>query len=163
MLCGADYEAVTTTDTDRSTPREVFERGLDLLRAADMPGFLDLFAPDAEMEFPFAVGSAPRRVRGAAELHDYLIDYPQRLAIREYPALAVHETGDPEQIIVELTARGTTVRTGDTYELSYIAVIRTRRGKIVAWRDYWNPVAAAVATATLPDLLAELARAEDAA
>lgn len=156
----ANLEAVTTTDTDRRSPRELFEHGLDLLLAADMPSFLDLFAADAELEFPFATAGAPERVHGQAALHDYLIDYPQRLAIREFPAVAVHETTDPEVIVAEFTARGTTVRTGATYELSYIAVIRARHDKIVAWRDYWSPVAAAVATGTLPELLTELGRAE---
>ncbi|WP_040793422.1 nuclear transport factor 2 family protein [Nocardia paucivorans] len=151
---------MTTTDTDRRTPRELFERGLDLLLAADMQSFLELFAADAELEFPFAAAGAPARLHGQAELHDYLIDYPQRLAIHEFPAVAVHETTDPELIIVEFTARGTTVRTGAAYELSYIAVIRARHGKIVAWRDYWSPVAAAVATGTLPELLTELERTE---
>ncbi|WP_281032253.1 hypothetical protein [Nocardia paucivorans] len=39
---------MTPTDTDRRTPRELFERGLDLLLAAD-----------AELEFPFATAGAP--------------------------------------------------------------------------------------------------------
>lgn len=151
---------MTTTDTNLRTPRELFERGLELLLAADMPSFLELFADDAGLEFPFATAGAPRRVRGQAQLHDYLIDYPRHLAIHEFPSVVVHETADPEVIVVEFTARGTTVRTGAGYELSYVAVLRVRDDKIVTWRDYWSPVAGAVATATLPELLAALSRTE---
>ncbi|QIS16264.1 nuclear transport factor 2 family protein [Nocardia arthritidis] len=133
--------------------RELFERGLNLLLAKDMRRFVELFAVDAELELPFAVAGTPGRLRGRAQLHDYLADYPERLDIHEFPAVVVHETTDPATIIVEFTASGTTVRTGERYELAYIAVIRARDGAIVGWRDYWSPVAGAIATGTLPELL----------
>ncbi|RDI54119.1 nuclear transport factor 2 family protein [Nocardia mexicana] len=145
-----------TPNRSERSPRELFEHGLDLLLAKDMRGFVDLFAVDAEFELPFATAGTPGRLHGRDQLRDYLADYPERLDIHGFPSVVVHETADPTTIVVEFTARGTTVRTGAGYELSYIAVIRARGGEIAGWRDYWSPVAGAVATGTLPELLAAL-------
>lgn len=138
------------------TPRAVFEHALELLLAKEMDRFVDLFAEDAHLELPFAVPGGLRRLDGRERLRDYLADYPQRLDIAAFPVADIHETGDPEVVIAELTARGTTVRTGAAYELSYVAVIRVHDGRIAAYRDYWSPVAGAIATGTLPELLTEL-------
>lgn len=51
----------------------------------------------------------------------------------------VHETTDPEVIIVEFGLDGEIVSTGETYQLSYIQVVRVRNGRIVWMRDYMDP------------------------
>lgn len=147
---------MTSSELVPRGPRALFEHGLELLQTKQMDRFVDLFAIDAEFELPFAAAGAPNSLHGRAQLRDYLADYPQRLDIREFPAITVHETTDQETIIVEFTVRGITVRTGEHYELTYIAVIRARDGEIIGWRDYWSPVSVAVAAGELPDLLAAL-------
>lgn len=122
---------------------EIFDRALKLLLDKDMNGFTDLFAVDATVEFPFAEGSSPRSLSGREELRAYLAGYPDLVDIKEFPSVVVHETGDPEVIIAEFTARGVAVRSGRPYEVDYIAVIRVRHGEIVSYRDYWNPLAMA--------------------
>lgn len=143
--------------TDAPTPRELFAHALKLLLAKQMDQFVDLFAEDAVFELPFAAPGTPRRMDGREALREYLDGYPDRLDIADFPAVLIHETADPETIVVEMTARGTTVRTGGAYELSYVAVISIRDGRIQSYRDYWSPVAGAIATATLPDLVDALA------
>ena len=59
---------------------------------------------------------------------------------------AVHETTDPEVIIVETTTSGRVVETGRRFELPAIAVLRIHGGEIVSYRDYVNPLAAAIAS-----------------
>jgi hypothetical protein len=125
------------------SPTELIRRALDLLLSKDMAGFLGLFADDAVLEFPFAEPPQPARVVGREALTAYLDGYPERLDIREFPVVVLHQTVDPAVAIVEFTAKGVTVSTGEPYELSYVAVITVRDDLIVTYRDYWSPVAAA--------------------
>jgi ketosteroid isomerase-like protein len=53
----------------------------------------------------------------------------------------VHETADPAVIVTEFTASGVVVATGRPYQLRYIAVLTIRDGRIMHYRDYWNPLA----------------------
>ncbi|MET8258858.1 nuclear transport factor 2 family protein [Micromonospora sp. NPDC005553] len=124
------------------TPTAVFHRGMELLLARDMAGFIALFAEDAVLELPFAPPGQPRRVAGRAELHDYLINYPDLLDVREIRDRTVHETTNPEVIVVEFVATGLVVATGRPYEVRYIAVLTIRDGQLVHYRDYWDPIAA---------------------
>ena len=54
--------------------------------------------------------------------------------------LVVHETTDPELVILEFDGHGRSVKTGEPYEQRYVSVIRARGGKIVHFKDYWNPI-----------------------
>ncbi|WP_269086693.1 nuclear transport factor 2 family protein [Actinosynnema sp. ALI-1.44] len=137
-------------------PEETFRRLLDLLLAKDMAAVADLWAEDGTAEFPFAVGSSPRRLTGREEVRAYLADYPELVDVREIPAVTVHHTGKPDTVVVEFTANGRTVRTGEPYQLDYIAVITVQDGLITHYRDYWNPLAAATAAGRLPELLDSL-------
>lgn len=122
------------------TPTRVLHRGLDLLLAKDMPGFIGLYADDAVMEFPFAPPGAPTRLEGRAQVHDYLIDYPRHVDIHEIGEVNVMQTDDPEVIVAEFAARGVMVETEKPYLAKYIAVLTIRDGQIQRYRDYWNPM-----------------------
>ncbi|WP_043632300.1 nuclear transport factor 2 family protein [Nonomuraea candida] len=143
------------------TPEETFRRLLDLLLAKDMDAIADLFAQDGTAEFPFAEGSSPTRLTGREAVRAYLAGYPERMDVRAIPSVTVHHTRRPDTIVVEFTAEGRTVRTGEPYRLDYVTVIATRDGLITHYRDYWNPLAAAAAGGGLPELLGEL-RTQDA-
>lgn len=142
------------------TPEETFRRLLDLLRAKDMNALADLWAPDGTAEFPFAVGASPRRLDGREAVREYLAGYPDLVDVREIPALTVHRTDRPDTVVVEFTAHGRTVATGEPYRLDYVTVVTTHDGLITRYRDYWNPLAVASAAGTLPALLGSL-RTED--
>ncbi|TQM36768.1 nuclear transport factor 2 family protein [Pseudonocardia cypriaca] len=138
------------------TSEETFRLLLDLLLKKDMDAVADLWAEDGTAEFPFAEGTAPRRLAGREAVRDYLAGYPDLMDVHSVPVVTVHHTRQPDTVIVEFTAHGRTVRTGEPYRLDYIAVITVRNGQIVHYRDYWNPLAAASAAGTLPDLLGSL-------
>ncbi len=136
------------------TPEETFRHLLDLLLAKDMDAVADLWAEHGTVEFPFAAGASPRRLVGREAVRDYLAGYPDLMDVQEVSAGTVHHTERPDTIVVEFTAHGRTVRTGEPYRLDYITVITTEDGLITRCRDYWNPLAAASAAGTLPELLA---------
>ena len=115
-------------------------RALQLLLDKDMAGFAGLWAVDGVMEFPFAPPGSPARLEGRAAIEEYLRDYPKMLDIQGFPKQVVHQSTDPDVVVVEFDAEGVVVATGKPYRFSYIAVITTRDGEIVNYRDYWNPL-----------------------
>lgn len=121
-------------------PVEVFHRGVGLLLAKDMAGFIDLYADNAIMEFPFAPPGWPGRLEGRAAVHEYLIDYPDWLDLRDITNMTVHRTDDPQVIIAEFSAEGFVVATGKPYEAHYIVVLTIQDGRIAHYRDYWSPL-----------------------
>jgi ketosteroid isomerase-like protein len=54
--------------------------------------------------------------------------------------VVVHETADPEVVIVEFEAHGRAVKVDEPYDQRYISVIRTRNGRMIHYKDYWNPI-----------------------
>ncbi|MBM7075048.1 nuclear transport factor 2 family protein [Micromonospora sp. MMS20-R1-14] len=107
-----------------------------------MPGVIALFADDGVMGFPFAPAGQPSRITGRAAVHDYLIDYPAILDVREITEVTVHETTDPAVLVADFTAGSVVVASDRPYRLRYVAVPTIPDGHIVHYRDYWNPQAA---------------------
>ena len=138
------------------TSEETFRRLLELLLAKDMDAVADLWAEDGTAEFPFAEGASPRRLTGRESVRGYLAGYPDMMDVQAIPTLTVRHTDQPDTIVVEFTADGRTVATDEPYQLDYITVLTTHEGLITRYRDYWNPVAAASASGTLPELLGSL-------
>lgn len=128
---------------------EVFQRMLDLLLDKDMDGVADLWAPEGVAEFPFATAGAPTRLVGREAVRDYLSGYPELYDVTGFPSVMSHRTRDPATAVVEFTAVGRTVATGNPYEMSYVVILTVREGRIVAYRDYWSPVQAARARGDL--------------
>ncbi|PTA47925.1 nuclear transport factor 2 family protein [Micromonospora sp. RP3T] len=136
------------------TSREVVERILRAGREADTESFVDLMAPDGYIEWPFRPPGAPARVQGRSEIRRFLTETAGGLvAFDEYRNVMVHETTDPEVIIVEYDVRGRVLASGAPFRQRVIAVFRVRDGQIVSYRDYLDPLPVAEA-------LADAARAE---
>lgn len=51
----------------------------------------------------------------------------------------LHQTQDPEVVIVEMRAKGTVTTTGRSFTATSIQVLRIRDGQIVLFRDFANP------------------------
>jgi ketosteroid isomerase-like protein len=102
--------------------------------------FVDMMAEDFVMEFPFARPGMQTRIEGRAAVLAYLVTVSQGVSIDGVSNVVVHDTTDPDVVIVEFDGHGRAVKTGEPYEQRYISVIRTRDGRIVHYKDYWNPI-----------------------
>src|SRR5471030_2690746 len=102
--------------------------------------FFDLMAEDLVMEFPYARPGMPTRVEGRAAVLAHLVKVGDGVSVDSASNLAVHETTDPEVVILEFDGHGRALKTGEPYEQRYISVIRARGGKILHFKDYWNPI-----------------------
>ncbi|WP_052865418.1 nuclear transport factor 2 family protein [Streptomyces niger] len=124
-----------------TAPEELFRHGLRLLLDKDIPGWVGLWAEDGVMEFPFAPDGWPRRLEGRDAVAAYMRGYPDHIDLHDIPELRIHRTEDPETIVAEMRGVGRLVRTGAPYDMTYIAVVTVREGRIASYRDYWNPLA----------------------
>lgn len=108
--------------------------------AADADSFIDMVAADVVMEFPFAPPGMVRRLDGRDAIAQHLEGLSGLIAFDGMGEAVVHRSTDPDLFVLEFEGFGTGVETGEPYAQTYISVIRLRAGRIVAYRDYWNPL-----------------------
>ena len=129
------------------TPQEIFES----MRArwlAGLPAFdADSLADDVVVETPFAAPGQPTRTEGKQPVLDYTRAGRAVFPVRfdDCRGVVVHETADPEVIVVEYELVGTHTVTGATGSAPFIGVLRTRDGKLSHWREYQHTLAIAQA------------------
>jgi len=137
---------VLSEQEQEAGPREVLERMRQAAVSQSVDDLSRVYAVDAVHEFPFTLPGLPSRLEGRDGIVDWVAagwkNYP--LKYERYRTLAVHETSDPETIIVEQEALGASASTGE-FALPNIVVLTARNGQIVRLRDYVNIPAAAAA------------------
>ncbi|WP_329257206.1 nuclear transport factor 2 family protein [Streptomyces pseudovenezuelae] len=125
-----------------TSPADLYRHSLRLLLDKDIPAWVGLWAEDGIMEFPFAPPGRPRRLEGKEAVAAYMRPYPDHIDLHDFPEVRIHETTDPETIVVEMRGVGRVVATDSPFEMTYVAVVTVRDGLIVSYRDYWDPLAA---------------------
>jgi uncharacterized protein len=140
------------------SPRETVEQ---FLRAAvsGTPGDMaDCYAPEVVIEMPFAVAPLiPSRAEATRE--ELRARFQAGTASRRYTSLSnatIHETADPEVIVVEYELHGEMTATGEPFSLRFAMVVTVRGGHIVHSRDYSDPIAGARLLGRLPELISAL-------
>jgi ketosteroid isomerase-like protein len=120
----------------------VFERLQDATLARD-PHIVDLFAEDAVIVWPFARPGAPARIIGLSAIRSLYTAWFQAppLEYQAFTGTVVHETADPEIIVVEYDIHGMTTGSRTPFQLGVIRTIRIHDGQIVLLREYMNPLA----------------------
>jgi ketosteroid isomerase-like protein len=129
-----------------ASPREVLERCRRAAINQSADDMRQVYALDAVHEFPFAYPGVPSRLEGRDAIVNWIAAgwKAAPLKYERYRTRAVHDTGDPETIIVEQEAEGTSATTGE-FTLPNIIVLTTRNGQVAHLRDYVNVRAAAAA------------------
>jgi uncharacterized protein len=126
-----------------ATPRDVFRRMQQRWLGHPAPLAGDDLAEDVIIEFPFAPPGRPRRFEGRQQFLDFA--NPQRAAfpvhIDACRTVAIHETADPDTIIVEYELTGTSTNTNRQSTAGFVAVLRVRDGRVALWREYQNTLA----------------------
>ncbi|WP_229814507.1 nuclear transport factor 2 family protein [Streptomyces thermoviolaceus] len=127
-----------------ASPADLFRHSLRLLLAKDIPAWVDLWAEDGVAEFPFAPDGWPRRLEGKEAVAAYMRHYPDHIDLHDFPDLHIHRTDDPHTVVAEMRGVGRLVQTDAPFDMTYIVVMTERDGRIVSYRDYWNPLAVQV-------------------
>lgn len=122
------------------SPEQVMQAYLLAFVDGDMAALNALFADDAIVEFPYAFDPMPRRVEGIAAIREYYKNSPDIFDFRPYQNVRVHKTEDPDLVFAEFTSDATVLPTGHDYPQEYIATLKTRHGKIIHYREFWDPI-----------------------
>jgi ketosteroid isomerase-like protein len=122
------------------SPELLFRDSLRMMLEKNTSAWVDLWAADGIMEFPFAPEGWPQRLEGKDAIAAYIRDYPDHIDLHDIPDLLIHQTSDPRTIVVEMRAVGRLVETDKPFEMKYIAVVTVENGRITSYRDYWNPL-----------------------
>jgi ketosteroid isomerase-like protein len=122
------------------TPRETVDLLLHTLVHGRRPDIADLYAPDLTIETPFAPPQAPRLAGGREALRERMARTEHLWSFDSVQDVVVHETADPEVIVLEYRVGGSVTSSGVRFSLGFVAVLRIVDGLIVSTRDYSNPL-----------------------
>jgi ketosteroid isomerase-like protein len=110
----------------------------------------DLLAEDVVVEMPFAAPGRPKRITGRSEFIAFATAGRAAMPVRieERRNVVVHETADPDVIVVEYELVGVSTITDQRAAVSFIGVLRAKGGKIAGWREYQDTAGIAAALAS---------------
>ena len=149
------------TEPSARSPRETVERFLAVAAHGTPDDMADVYAEDSVIEMPFGPqpGTALRFEgrEGPGGHRARFAKFLPSIRVTGIDLVALHETADPEVVIVEYDYHAVAVPTGRSFTNRYIMVVRVRDGLIVSSRDYANPLGSAAAFGTL-DRIVEAAR-----
>ena len=140
-----------------ASPRETVARFLTAVVSPTPGDMADCYADRVIIEMPFAAGLTPERLENTRE--EVRQRFAAGAAARRYTAVRdarVHETADPDVLVIEYAIDGTRVADGRQFTMRFVMVLTFRDGLIVHSRDYTDPVAGARALGRLPELTARL-------
>lgn len=136
--------------------RDTVERFLRATVSGHPEDIADCYAADVVIEMPFAVEPLyPARIETTRE--QLRARFGAGASVRRYTGVdhvAIHETADPEVVVVEFQVTGHLVATGEPLTIPYLLVMTIRDGHIVHSRDYTDPINAARLAGRLPEVLA---------
>jgi ketosteroid isomerase-like protein len=130
----------------KAGPREVLQRFRQAAISQSIDDMGRLYTVDAVHEFPFTRPGLPSRLEGRDEIVSWTaaVWKTNTFKYERYRTLAIHDTNDPDTIVVEQEALGTSTSTGE-FALPNIVVLTVRNGQIAHLRDYVNILAATAA------------------
>ncbi len=109
------------------------------------------WARDVVIEQPFAAGG-PTRIEGRDTFLAATEASRAALPVRfeEMRDVVMHDTVDPDTLIVEYELTGTVLTTGKRASANFITVMAVRDGQVTLWREYQNTLAMMRALGQLP-------------
>jgi ketosteroid isomerase-like protein len=127
----------------QKTPKEIWEIQHKLVLNFDVDQHAELFAEDGVWDFPMAKQGSKVKLEGREAIREWVMENARSAQeaghrVLKYDELVIHETADPEVIVVEFDLHGEVTHTGEKYRRSYVQVLRVRDNKIVSLRDYFN-------------------------
>ncbi|MFI5932362.1 nuclear transport factor 2 family protein [Actinoplanes sp. NPDC051494] len=125
------------------TPRDAYEQ-MRRRWLTDVPTFdAAMLAEDVVLETPFARPGRPTSQTGRDTVLAYVEAGHASVPFRfeDCRTLAIHDTTDPETIVVEYELTATMKTTGTSASAPFIGVLTVHDGRITRWREYQNTAA----------------------
>jgi len=131
-------------ENERTAIQRIVQSYLYLFSQQSWDEWIDLWADDGVLEFPFAPSGRRSRYVGKADILAYMKAVAARMAGRikseglDY--FHMHPMLDPSMFCLEMGIKGRILETDAPYRQKYISIIATRGGKLSLYREYWNPL-----------------------
>ena len=122
------------------TARETVELLLRTAVSGTRDQMADLYAPDVAVEIPFAPDGIAAVTNGRETMRARMNAAASFFTFDSVSDVTLHETADPEVVIVEYRIHGHLFSSGKPFSLTFVMVTRVRDGLIVWSRDYGNPL-----------------------
>ncbi len=124
--------------------REVWEHLVSHQVTRDIGGWVDCFAADGVLEWPFRLKGVPQRLEGRAAIRGAVEPVWERAKkanrrITGHERVVFHQTSDPEIAIVEFDIVGETVR--GPFRQPVVYLLRVRDGRVVLLREFVDTAA----------------------
>ncbi|MDB5860423.1 MAG: hypothetical protein JWQ76_4112 [Ramlibacter sp.] len=135
------------TPAEQVVPRNANERTVlafyTTLMRKDMQAFADLWADDAVQEIPFApeIEGFEPVWKGKEKILSYYNKAIPGRREHQFWIHELHQTADPDCLIVEASAHSIVAASGKVYDQRYVFIFKLRDGKIVLNREHVNPLA----------------------
>jgi ketosteroid isomerase-like protein len=119
------------------------ETALNCLLIKNVAGWVDHWAEDGRIEFPFAPAGSVAKVEGKAAIADYMASLFTKFDFHRFDVLIAYSDASGQQAVVECTCEATVLETRRPYHQHYVALLTfDPDGKILVYRDFWNPLVA---------------------
>ena len=119
----------------RKNTEKLVEAYQALIAAGRLDEWIELWAEDGVLEFPFAPKERRHAYHGRAEILAYMRAAIGRMAIEGVERVKNYQMLDPQIAVVEATIRGRT-SLGRPYNQSYVIFFETEDGKLKHYREY---------------------------
>lgn len=102
--------------------------------------FIDMFAENGIMTFPYAPDDRIRKLEGRDAMQKYFEQVRGLIEISDFLNTQTYISQDGRTAVIEFECQGRIVATGRPYNQTYVSIIHLKKGKIISYKDYWNPL-----------------------
>ena len=102
--------------------------------------WVDLWADDGMLEFPYAPAGRRRAYQGKADILAYMKHASGRVAADSVEQMRIFPMLDPGMVVVEMSFKGRALANDAPYNQSLVIFFEVRDGKLHRHREYWNPL-----------------------
>jgi ketosteroid isomerase-like protein len=148
-------ETALSTQKPTAAPStlQITRRYLDVTSRGAYDELADLYAEDAVIEIPFAPPGIQRTSQGREVFRARFKSAERMWQIEGTDHVSIHQSVDPEVVVVEFTLRRRLRESGKQVSSLYIVVMTIRDGLIRHSRDYADIIAGARALGRLHELI----------
>ncbi len=119
----------------------VAQKYLSIVKDASIDTWMDIWAEDAVVEFPYAPSSSPKRLEGKNAIYEYYKNVSPAFKLLEEKPLVTYLSSDPLVAVFEASMKFYILSTEKEYEQDYVGVVKIGDdGRIVLYREYWDPI-----------------------
>lgn len=132
--------AATKNDQIRQKNERVIRDFLDLLSKKRMNAWLELWDQNGVQDMPYSPPGFPKRVEGKVAIAKHYSTLPTNVGRMVFLDLVIYPMVDQNTLFAEFRGEIEVLATGKPYNNTYAGLFQFRNGKILLYREYYNPM-----------------------